>query len=365
MNSSTLNTPTSKRLPASLLRLVNKDWLDFAVGHVNPLFSVERIKARVVGFHQETTDAMSVELQPNENWTGFKPGQFVPVRISIKGVIHERCYSITSAPGADTIRITVKRQPGGLVSNWIQDHVVVGDVIELGAAGGEFVLPESVPEKLLFVAGGSGVTPVFSLIRAALAAKPDADVVLGFYGRSYLDFILLDELEALKEQHPNFRIQLCITGERMFPEDVVGRFSPEQLKGYCADYASRETFVCGPAGLIETVTAHYGEQGLDSRLHSEYFGLPPVQRAPGEAAEITYIKSRITVDSVEPTLLQAAEKAGLKPKYGCRMGICNSCTCTKVDGVVRNVLTGEINSDANTPIRICVSEPLSAVTLDI
>jgi ferredoxin-NADP reductase len=361
----TILTPGKGLLSSAILKLVDKNWLDFAIGHVDPLFSVERIKARVVGFHQETTDTMSVELQPNRNWAGFVPGQFVPVHVNIKGVYHERCYSLTGEPGADTVRITVKRQPGGLVSNWIQDHLVVGDIIELGTAAGEFVLPAVVPEKLLFLAGGSGVTPVFSIIKAALKARPDADVVLGFYGRSYLDFILLDELEALKETHANFRIQLCITGERLFPEDLVGRFSPSQLQGYCADFATRETFVCGPAGLIENVVAHYEEQGLGFRLHKEYFGLPPVVREAGASAEVTYLRSRLTVDTLEPTLLQAAEKAGLNPKSGCRMGICNTCSCTKVEGVVRNIVTGEINDAANTQIRICVSEPLSAVTLDI
>jgi len=362
----TLNTGKALNpVAATFQKLFDNNWLDFAIGHVNPLFSVSRTKARVVSFHQETPDALSIELQPNQNWAGFQPGQFVPVRVDIKGVIHERCYSITSAPGADTVRITVKRQQGGLVSNWLHQQVQIGDILELGAAGGDFVLPAVLPEKLLFIAGGSGITPVFSMIRAALATKPDADIVLGFYARNYLDFILLDELEALREKHASLRIQLCITGERMFPEDLVGRFTPAQLQSYCADVDSRETFVCGPAGLIEAVVAHYDSKGLGSRLHKEYFGLPPVVREPGTSAEVVYLKSGLTVETQEPTLLQAAEKAGLKPKFGCRMGVCNSCSCVKKEGVVRNVVSGEIDDSPNTLIRICISEPLSAVTLDI
>ena len=131
-----LMNPGKTILSSAILKLVDKDWLDFAIGHVNPLFSVDRIKARVVGFHQETTDTMSVELEPNSNWTGFVPGQFVPVHVNIKGVLHERCYSLTGEPGASTVRITVKRQPNGLVSNWIQNHLVIGDVIELGKPAG-------------------------------------------------------------------------------------------------------------------------------------------------------------------------------------------------------------------------------------
>lgn len=363
---STLKTEKSNGgLPNRLLKMVDANWVDFAVGHLNPLFSLNRVKARVVAIRKETADAISVELQPNQNFTGFVPGQFLPVRVVIKGVIHERCYSLTGVPGAETLRITVKRQPHGLVSNWLHDHLVVGDVLELGQANGDFVLSAHTPEKLLFLAGGSGVTPVSSLIKAALKAKPTADVVLGFYARSYTDFILLDELEALTGFHPRFRIQLCITGERMFPEDLVGRFSAAQLASYCPDYATRETFVCGPGGLIETVVAHYEEQGLGFRLHKEYFGLPPMEKDPNASAEISYAKSGLTVETRATTLLVAAEEAGLKPKFGCRMGVCNTCSCTKKEGVVRNVLTGEIDDTPNARIRICVSEPLSAVTLDI
>lgn len=362
-NASLSNSKSLNVVAATFQKIFDSNWLDFAVGHVNPLFSVERTKARVVAFHQETPDTLSIELQPNQNWAGFQPGQFVPVRVDIKGTIHERCYSITSLPGADTIRITVKRQAGGLMSTWLHQHLVVGDIVELGAAGGDFTLPALLPEKLLFIAGGSGVTPVFSMIREALKRRADADIVLGFYARNYADFILLDELEALREKHANFRIQLCITGERMFAEDLVGRFSGKQLKQYCADFADRAAFVCGPAGLIEAVVAHHDEAGLP--LSKEYFGLPPVAKTPGASAEVVYLKSGMTVETSEPTLLQAAEKAGLKPKFGCRMGVCNSCTCTKKEGVVRNVISGDIDDTPNSLIRLCISEPLSAVKLDM
>lgn len=356
---------TKSRLPGVLTRLVSDSWLDFAVSHVDPLFSVSRTKARVVSIRKETVDAVSVELLPNANWTGFVPGQFLPVKLSIKGVLHERCYSLTGEPTAETVRITVKKQANGLVSRYINEDLVVGDIIEIGAAGGDFVLPQPIPTKLLYIAGGSGITPVYSMIKAALKASPFADIVLAYYGRSYTDFIFLDELEGLKAKHAGLRIQLCITGERMFPEDLVGRFTPAQLQGYCYDHAGRESFVCGPAGLIEAVMAHYQELGLEHRLHKEYFGLPPVEKDPNASAEVTYSKSGVTVETKAATLLAAAEEAGLKPKFGCRMGICNTCSCTKKEGVVRNVLTGEIDDTPNAQIRICVSEPLSAVTLDI
>ena len=89
------------------------------------------------------------------------------------------------------------------------------------------------------------------------------------------------------------------------------------------------------------------------------------RREPGASAEVIYLKSGLTVETSEPTLLQAAEKAGLKPKFGCRMGVCNTCSCVKKEGVVRNLVSGAIDDTPNTLIRLCISEPLSAVTLDI
>lgn len=346
-------------------KLFDNYWLDFAVSHFNPLFSTSRTMARVLARQQDTAAGMRIDLEPNGNWEGFVPGQFVPVRISIDGVVRERCYSIISEAGSSTVTIAVKRQENGLVSGYIHDQLRVGDIIELGAAGGEFVLPAELPAKLLFIAGGSGITPVYAMVRQALSLRPQADIVLAFYARHYADFMLLDSLDALKDSHPGLRIQLCLTGEQAFAEDVVGRFSSAQLQTFCADADQRETFVCGPAGLIEAVVAHCAAEGRSEHCHKEYFGLPPVERAADASAEVRYEKAGLTVETRQPTLLQAAEEAGLKPKFGCRMGICNTCTCTKREGVTRNVVTGEIDATPNSQIRICVSEPLSAVTLDL
>lgn len=364
-----LTSPLRRAKPASRLAaftalLFDDYWLDSTVDLVDPLFSVTRTRARVVGLRRQG-DAATIELAPNANWAGFVPGQFVPVRVPIRGALQERCYSPTSDPAAKTLKITVKRVPGGLVSNWLNENVTVGDIIELGTAAGSFVLPAALPEKLLLIAGGSGITAVASLLRAALTQQPEADVVLAFYAEDYPGLLLLDELRALREEHPNFRLQLCVNSERMSTDDLSGWFTPEQLQGYCPDFAGRECFVCGPAGLMAAVSAHYTASGLAGRLHTEYYTPPPVQRTTETSAEVSFRRSGITVDTTEPTLLLAAEKAGLRPKSGCRMGICNTCSCTKVQGVTRDTVTGLIDSTPHSVIRTCVSEPLSAVILDL
>jgi len=352
------------RLAAFTALLFDDYWLDATVDMVDPLFSVTRTKARVVSLRRHG-DAVSIELAPNANWAGFVPGQFVPVRVPIRGVFQERCYSPTSDPNEKTLKFTVKRVPGGLVSNWLNENVTVGDIIELGSAAGTFVLPAALPEKLLFIAGGSGITAVASLLRGALKQRPEADVVLAFYAEDYPGFLLLDELRALQEEHPSLRIQLCVNSERTSTEDLSGWFTPEQLQGFCADFAERECFVCGPVGLMTAVSAHYAASGLEGRLHQEFYTPPPVQRTTEASTEVSFRRSGITVDTTEPTLLLAAEKAGLRPRSGCRMGICNTCSCTKVQGVTRDTVTGLIDNTPHSVIRTCVSEPLSAVILDL
>ncbi len=352
-------------LSTTLVNLVGESWLDFALGHIDPMLAVSRTLARVVAVKKETATATSIELLPNKNWSGFTPGQFVPVRVIIHGVIHERCYSITSQPDAETLQITVKRHPGGQVSNWIADHLAVGTVIELGRVAGDFILPSALPEKLLFIAGGSGITPIYSMIREALQHHPDADIVLAYYSHRIADTIFLKELQDLQAAHSKFRLQLCVTGKSRGSDLINARFSERQLKDYCSDVAERSAWVCGPAGLIEAVNTYYEAAGQHEQLHKEYFGLPPLVRTADASVEITYLKSKRTQETQEPTLLQAAEQAGLNPKSGCRMGICNTCSCTKTEGKVRNILTGEIDSGESSRIRLCISEPVSAVTLDL
>ncbi len=344
--------------------LVEPDWLDFALGHLNPVWSVGRSKARVIGIHAETADLKTFVLRPNRHWRGFQPGQFVPVRVNMHGVWQERCYSLTGRPGARTLRIGVKRQPNGRVSNWLHDHIRPGDVVELGEAGGEFLLPETRPEKLLFIAGGSGVTPLLSLTRAAFARDPGADITLLYYARSPADFAYARDFGALTEDHPHWRLHLIPEqgGNEAAPQ---GRFSRTQLEQLCPDYRERLTYLCGPAGLMQAVSELWSAEGVRERLHREAFGPAPASNEAAAAVPVRFRRAQRTVENNRPSLLETAEAAGLKPAYGCRIGICKTCSCTKLSGVVRDRITGLVNDQPNSRIRICVSEPLGPVTLDL
>jgi len=369
-----VNTAVESTAPSSLTShvrsLVDEDWIDFAISHVVPTFSLTRTKVKVVAISSETEDAIRIELEPNKNWKGHRPGQFVLLKVNIGGIIHERCYSLISAPSARTIALAVKRQPGGLVSNWLNDSLRVGDVLEVGTAAGEFCFAEAAPERLFLIAGGSGVTPIYSLASAALRQRPDADIVLVYYARSPTDFILARPIEELAAKYPRLRVAFyvdgAVTGEGYeVRAALTGRFCEAHVAQLVPDVDAREIYVCGPPGLMNAVSKFCDANGHADRLHRESFGPTFSARAPGDAAEVSFAKTGLTTTTSAPTLLAAAEEAGLRPAFGCRMGICHTCTCTKVSGVVRDLVTGAIDDAPGSRIRICVSEPVSAVQLDL
>ncbi len=361
MNLSQL-TPLARSLATRLApHVLEADWLDFAVNHVDPLWSLQRIKARVSAINTETADIKRFELVPNQNWTGHQPGQYLSVRVNIDGVLHERCYSLTSRPQSDRIEIAVKRQPHGKVSNWLHDHLQVGDVVELSAAAGDFVLPTPMPSAMLLLAGGSGITPVYSLLCDALARDPQLDVHLIYYANSAQDLAFFAPLQALAAQHAGFVLHTAL-----MEQGQAARFGLEQLTALCPDFATRRTWICGPQGLMQGALDLWAAQGIAQQITCEWFG--PCQQGSTVGSlnqPVTLRRSQQVFAHTASTLLESAEAAGARPAFGCRIGVCKQCTCTKVSGTVRDRITGAIDSNPNTAIRLCISEPLSAVELDI
>jgi ferredoxin-NADP reductase len=353
------SAPLRKGHPA-WQRLVDPHWVDFVLEHVSPTVRIARTLAVVEGVRSETPDIKTFLVRPNRRFRGFQPGQFVPVRVVIDGVVNERYYSFTSLPATKTVSFTVKRIPGGRVSNWLHDNVFTGSTLELGEPGGEYLLPAE-PAPLLLIAGGSGITPNFSLVQAALNRRPGADVVLFYYARSEADFAFQRELLRLAQAHPGFRLHF-------FPETgphAQPRFTRQQLDALVPDFAQRRAYVCGPAGLMEAVHSVWQEAGLAANLRREVFAAPTPAAKSSVKAAVTFRRSQRTVQSNKPSLLETAESAGLRPASGCRMGICNTCVCTKVSGTTRDRVTGAIDHTPNSRIKICVSEPVGPVTLDL
>jgi len=344
--------------------LPDRHWVDFVLQHLDPTLSLTRTYARIEAIRPETPDVTTFVLRPARRPLEFVAGQSVPVRVVLGGVVHERPYSPTSAPGERTVAITVKHHPGGKVSGWLHGRARVGDVLELGPPAGGFVLPPAFPARLLFVAGGSGITAVYAVLRAALRARQEIDATLLYYARRPADFAFARELRALERRHPALRVHL-LAQQPGAGAASAGRFSSAQLDAFVPDHAQRETFVCGPTELTRAVSRHWRDAGLAHRLHVESFA--PLRDDAGDrgSVPVSFRRSARTVDGTGPTLLAIAEAAGLRPATGCRMGICHTCTCTKVAGSVRDRVTGVVDDAPGSRIRLCVSEPLGPVTLDL
>jgi ferredoxin-NADP reductase len=335
-------------------------WLD----QVAPGRSLTETRARVVQVIAETADMKTFVLRPNRRWTGHRAGQYTTVDVEIDGVRVRRCYSLSSAPG-QRLAITVKRVAGGRVSTWMHDHLGVGDVLVLGAAAGDFVLPDPAPARLLLLSGGSGATPVMSILRDLAAGDAVRDVVYVHHARTRADVPFGADLRALAARHPGLRVVLELDDG----PDGPG-FDEARLRRRVPDLAERATFLCGPPGLMARVAAMYDAAGLGDRLTSERFvaAAPVSPVADGDAQIVTVRLGRtgthFAATSAAP-LLDQIERAGGSPAHGCRMGICHSCTCRKRTGAVRNLITGAVSDAPDEDIQLCISVPQSDVELSL
>lgn len=338
----------------------------FWAGRLDGRWSLGEPRARVVAVIDEAPGVKSFLLRPAAGFGRYRAGQYTTVTVEIDGVRQRRCYSLSSAPADPLLRITVKRSPSGRVSNWLHQHVERGQLLHLGAPAGDFVLPDAVPEKLLFVTGGSGVTPAMSIVRELDARGAVGDVVFVHYARSRADAIFAGELADLAGRHRGMRL---VFG---FDDEGAGAFSEAQLAAAVPDFAARATYLCGPPGLMARVERQWDDAGASSRLRHERFVAPAIAAPPrphaGEARTLTVHLSRsdkrCTVRD-GGTLLEELERAGERPRHGCRMGICKSCTCTKRTGSVRNLVTGAVSSEPDEEIQLCISAPLSDLDLGL
>lgn len=219
---------------------------------------------------EQTADACSVTFEvPDQHAEvfGYRPGQFLTVAVpSERTGLVARCYSLSSSPGApgDPLTITVKRTAGGYASNWICDHLRPGDTLRVLPPSGIFT-PASLDEDLLLLAGGSGITPVVSIVRTALR-EGSGRIVLFYANRDERSVIFGEELAELAVAHPD-RLRVV-----HWLESVQGLPTQDQVRAFAADHAAYDVFVCGPAPFMRLTVAALKELGLPrSRRHQEKF----------------------------------------------------------------------------------------------
>ncbi len=335
----------------------------------NPLWSSHALRARVIAVRDETADARTVVLRPGRGWRAHRAGQFVPVTVTVAGRRHVRTYSISTAPGtpSDVIAITVKAIAGGVVSNHLVRAIVPGDYVTLGLPQGEFVLPESVPVRPLFLTAGSGITPVMAMLRDRAAAGALDDAVHVHWAPRADEVIFADELARLSDEHAGYALHVVTTRDAAEQGDESRHFSAASLDALCPDWRQRDAYVCGPRSLIDAVSRHWSASGLAPRLRVERFQAALAdQPADVAGGRVRFRRSDVAVDADGATnLLRVAEAAGLNPAHGCRMGICHTCTATLVAGAVRDVRDNRLTCDPGVKVQICVSAAAGACELDL
>lgn len=338
---------------------------EFWLGELDPVRSLGEIRARVVEVIAETADTKTFMLRPNAAWRAHRAGQYTSIEVEIDGVRARRCYSISSAPGDALVSITVKRMPGGRVSTWLHEHVRTGHIVRLGAPAGDFVLPATTPDKLLLLSGGSGITPVMSMLRDLAARDALHDVVFVHHARSRPDVIFRNELTELAARHRGLRLHLCLDDDVSAPRG----FDETRFAELVPDFAERSTFLCGPGPLMDRVGRLWERVGASDLLQRERFTpalrlVSPVASPNGVQVRLARSERNVVAEG-EGSLLEQLERAGERPVHGCRIGICHTCKCRKQSGTVQNLVTGEVSGEPDQEIQLCISVPRSDLELDL
>lgn len=332
-------------------------WLE----QVNPTWTLRSDRAVVTAVHRETADAVTLTLAPvDDRRAQFLPGQYLQVGVEIEGVTHTRCFSISCATGRPERRleITVKQHDDGFVSRWLNANAVPGLVLTVSEPAGDFTLPSARPAHLVLISGGSGITPVMSMLRTLVDEGHQGRVTFLHFARTRDELIFADELGLIAADHDTIEVRTVFTREG------GEHLDQRQLDGLGVDTTSVLAFACGPRELVDAARALWA--GHEDRLFVEYFQPPAVDLDADEASgTITFAGSGTTVDNDGRTLLEQAEAAGLSPASGCRMGICHTCPRRKTTGTVLDAVTGTRSATPDEEIRICVSVPCGDVELDL
>lgn len=311
----------------------------------------------------------------------FLPGQYVNVFVEVAGVQTSRPMSISSLPRQDQeLELTVKRMPGGFVSAYLVEQVQVGDRLTISGPEGDFHhAPVRDGDDLVFIAGGSGITPFVAMAEQLLSARPEARILLLYGSRDPSQVIFGQRLRQLADQHP--RLELVLTVEQADDswDGEQGALDGALLRRHLGsrELARQTAFVCGPPAMQAAVVSDLVALGLSrARIRVEASGpapdlaqLPgwPAALAPKQAFELRLEGTDQVVEaSAGEPLLNALERAGHQVPALCRSGSCGSCRTRLVSGQVAGPDTGlRLSDHAAGYIHACVCHPTSDLTVRV
>jgi len=332
----------------------------------------QAVPLRVVSVTRETPEAVSIQLEPPADFQSqflqFKPGQYLTFEVEIPGQgTVRRAYSICSVPGnGNTLTVAVKKVANGTVSVFMNEKVRPGDTLMAFKPEGRFTPPLHHERKVQYflIAGGSGITPLMSILKAVLIHEPKSTVVLLYANRNKESVIFASELEKLSRQHADrFTYVQALDKAGLFWRGLRGPLNAADFKKFYLAQAQngfeKEIYICGPSGMMQEAVAGCVAAGADKgKIFLEYFTPPGLEGASekpmqasqsvagpvdAEAVIVLHKKEYIVPIPRGTTILKAALDHGLDPPYSCEAGVCSTCMARLMEGQVKmvenNILT--------------------------
>ena len=339
--------------------LVPDDYL----GLLNPEWSASELTGRIQRIQPETADTSTVVIRPSFPWPGHRPGQYLRIGVELDGIRHWRAYSLTSDPDHPDglVSITVKHVPEGRMSPYFTRKVEPGTMVYLGDVEGEFKMPDPLPQRTLLISAGSGITPIWCMLRELERRDALNDVLHVHCAREPDQVIFGEDLRRMDREYDGYTLHEHLTGQ-------VPRLDGEGLGEICTDWRDRETFLSGPRGLMDVLETHWKGEGDYDRLNMERFQ-PIIGTGDSEVGSGGTVSFRVT--DVEATcdvgvsILVGGEEAGALLPFGCRLGICHTCKGKLRTGQVRDLRTGELHGEAGQTIRTCVNAPEGPIEIEL
>jgi ferredoxin-NADP reductase len=348
---------TVSLLSALTTPLLPADYL----GLVNPLWSTRELHGRVEQVRRETADATTLVIRPGRAWSPARAGQWVRIGVRINGAWQSRTYSVTTPRGDRDARfaITVKAIDGGRVSPHLAFRTTPGTVVRLDPPKGDFVVPATLPDRALYLTGGSGITPVMGMLRTLATRRAGIDIVHVHSALRPDDVIFGAEMRTLGGRLPRYRLREQHT-------DTDGLFDLASLDAVCPDWRDRAVWACGPRGMLDAIEQHWADARCEHLLHVERFQAPVFAAPDADGGSVRFVASNRHVE-VPPgqAILAAGEAAGVAMPSGCRMGICFSCVAPLRTGQVRDLRTGDIHGDEGDLVQTCVSAAAGDCSIDL
>ena len=347
-----------------------------------PLFHPLRVRA----IEPDTAEALVVrfEVPPELRETfAFTQGQYLTLRATVDGEDLRRSYSICAGIDDGELRVGVRRVHGGRFSNWIHQRLAVGDEVQVMAPQGRFFVPLQPQARRHFVgiAGGSGITPILSIMKSVLAREPHSRFTLLYANRALASTMFKEEIEDLKNRYLTRVVLHHVFSDE--PTDLPlnhGLMNREKIAEFLATLlpAARidHAFICGPFQMNDEAEAALLAAGVPAEaIHVERFGVPQSakvdavvhQAQPGdaEAARVTIVRDglrrEITFRKEQPSILDAASAAGLEVPFSCTSGVCGTCRAKVLEGQVRmeRNFALEPADVANGFVLCCQAHPLT------